>query len=298
MAQAVRGDGPARADRRSALRHASRRASANIERSMALLTEGMKQPHHRGMAGDAARRRHPLRAGQHAAPSCSTDDYLRETGFFQRGRASDRGRRRCCARSRLAFSASPPSIRRLPPKLGEHTEEVLREAGFGAAEIAEIRGADRGLAATPSPNPLPQGGEGFSSPSPWGRGWGEGVPAAHPARRLAPPPRRAARPRSTPRSPPPRSRAWTLPLVARAPRGRAGGAGAAGGPGVPRRLHHPAMGAQRTAADWADFRPVWQRFYGDRNAVNLGFRGDATATCSGASATARSTASRRKPRSS
>ena len=28
---------------------------------------------------------------------------------------------------------------------------------------------------------------------------------------------------------------------------------------------------------WMDFIPVWQRFYGDRNAVNLGFIGDTTA---------------------
>jgi lysophospholipase L1-like esterase len=28
--------------------------------------------------------------------------------------------------------------------------------------------------------------------------------------------------------------------------------------------------------DWRDFAPVWQRFYGDRNAINLGFNGDAT----------------------
>ena len=28
---------------------------------------------------------------------------------------------------------------------------------------------------------------------------------------------------------------------------------------------------------WTDFVPVWQRFYGDRNAVNLGFIGDTTA---------------------
>ena len=28
--------------------------------------------------------------------------------------------------------------------------------------------------------------------------------------------------------------------------------------------------------EWLDFAPVWQRFYGDRNAVNLGFNGDAT----------------------
>lgn len=27
---------------------------------------------------------------------------------------------------------------------------------------------------------------------------------------------------------------------------------------------------------WRDFVPVWQRYYGDRNAVNLGFNGDAT----------------------
>ena len=28
---------------------------------------------------------------------------------------------------------------------------------------------------------------------------------------------------------------------------------------------------------WQDFRPLWQRFYGARHAVNLGFKGDATA---------------------
>ena len=27
---------------------------------------------------------------------------------------------------------------------------------------------------------------------------------------------------------------------------------------------------------WRDFQPVWQRFYGDRHALNLGFSGDAT----------------------
>jgi lysophospholipase L1-like esterase len=30
--------------------------------------------------------------------------------------------------------------------------------------------------------------------------------------------------------------------------------------------------------DWADYVPVWQRFYGDRDAVNLGFIGDTTAS--------------------
>ena len=30
--------------------------------------------------------------------------------------------------------------------------------------------------------------------------------------------------------------------------------------------------------EWKDFAPVWQRFYGDRHAVNLGFKGDTTAS--------------------
>ncbi len=30
--------------------------------------------------------------------------------------------------------------------------------------------------------------------------------------------------------------------------------------------------------EWRDFTPVWQRFYGDRHAVNLGFKGDTTAS--------------------
>src|SRR5215469_17578941 len=29
--------------------------------------------------------------------------------------------------------------------------------------------------------------------------------------------------------------------------------------------------------DWMNFAPVWQRFYGDRRAINLGFVGDTTA---------------------
>ncbi len=29
-------------------------------------------------------------------------------------------------------------------------------------------------------------------------------------------------------------------------------------------------------ADWQDYAPIWQHFYGDRNAINLGFNGDAT----------------------
>src|SRR5262245_31428902 len=33
----------------------------------------------------------------------------------------------------------------------------------------------------------------------------------------------------------------------------------------------------RGPPEWHDFAPVWQRFYGDRNAINLGYTGDTTA---------------------
>jgi crotonobetainyl-CoA:carnitine CoA-transferase CaiB-like acyl-CoA transferase len=40
------------------------------------------------------------------------------------------------------FSGAPFRIRRHAPRLGEHTAEVLGEAGFSAAEIARITGSD------------------------------------------------------------------------------------------------------------------------------------------------------------
>ena len=35
---------------------------------------------------------------------------------------------------------------------------------------------------------------------------------------------------------------------------------------------------ERGPPEWRDFAPQWQRFYGDRNALNLGFKGDTTAS--------------------
>ena len=68
------------------------------------------------------------------------DDYLRETGFFIRAQHPLEGEVTLMAVA-PELSASPPSVRRLWPALGEHTEEVLREAGISSDEIAVITAA-------------------------------------------------------------------------------------------------------------------------------------------------------------
>ena len=43
--------------------------------------------------------------------------------------------------SPLRLSATPPVLRRAPPTLGEHTDEVLAELGLDAARVAALRSA-------------------------------------------------------------------------------------------------------------------------------------------------------------
>ena len=75
------------------------------------------------------------------------DPHLREAGFFARTTHPTEGN--LCMMSPLGiWSASPPGELRPAPRLGEHSVEVLREAGYADAEIDEMLAS--GVTTTPN----------------------------------------------------------------------------------------------------------------------------------------------------
>jgi crotonobetainyl-CoA:carnitine CoA-transferase CaiB-like acyl-CoA transferase len=65
------------------------------------------------------------------------DPHLAATGYFVPVEHPSEGRLRTMAVS-SEWSESPPAHRRPAPRLGEHTREVLAEAGYGAAQIERL----------------------------------------------------------------------------------------------------------------------------------------------------------------
>jgi crotonobetainyl-CoA:carnitine CoA-transferase CaiB-like acyl-CoA transferase len=70
------------------------------------------------------------------------DRHLNESGFFYMEDHPSEGRMRSM-RTPTGWSDSQPGTPRPAPRLGEHSAEVLREAGYSDAEISEL--AKRGV---------------------------------------------------------------------------------------------------------------------------------------------------------
>lgn len=70
--------------------------------------------------------------------SLMADAYLAETGFFHHATHPTEGAMTSIGIP-VAYAGSPAAIRRLPPRLGEHTAEILAEAGLTPAEIAALQ---------------------------------------------------------------------------------------------------------------------------------------------------------------
>jgi crotonobetainyl-CoA:carnitine CoA-transferase CaiB-like acyl-CoA transferase len=66
-----------------------------------------------------------------------TDSYLQETGFFRRFEHPSEGAM-IAASNPMQFSRTPTSMRLPQPRLGEHSESVLKSLGFAADAVADL----------------------------------------------------------------------------------------------------------------------------------------------------------------
>ena len=93
---------------------------------------------------EAARRAKVLCAPLLTVDELFADEHFRERGFWQRAEHAEQGEHVELGAFELpgrpfTMPASPWLLRRGAPRLGEHTDEVLGECGYGASELAALR---------------------------------------------------------------------------------------------------------------------------------------------------------------
>jgi formyl-CoA transferase len=110
----------------------------NVEAVYEILANGLKQRTSAEWSALLTRADVP-NGPANTLPDLLRDAYLQETGFFRTEQHPVEGAVTVTAVP-AAFSATPAAVRRLWPTLGEHTDEVLREAGLNDAEINAATG--------------------------------------------------------------------------------------------------------------------------------------------------------------
>jgi crotonobetainyl-CoA:carnitine CoA-transferase CaiB-like acyl-CoA transferase len=88
----------------------------------------------------------------------ASDPHLEATGFWQSYDHPTEGRLRMPSFP-VNFGSTPASIRRHAPRLGEHTLEVLREAGLDAQTIAALTGSGAAMTAEQALKSVGVGGD-------------------------------------------------------------------------------------------------------------------------------------------